>query len=230
MKYVYKIVAAVMALAVIAVAVFMPLVHFSFESLLPSVLVTIGAYLKNDAATELLQNNNGELPTGITENIAIADLFNPETASVAEIIRSIGTGSENVSKALEPLVAPAITLLVIFALILICALVTAILALVVKNNRKVIYSAVTGIGLSLMLPNAFKAIAAPFLDGEITLGTISGSVFADLLGNVSALELTSTIWFFPVIFAGIIVWTVLYNMTLPANEKAERKRMLGEDD
>lgn len=230
MKYVYKIVAALVALAVIAVAVFVPLVHFSFESLLPSVLVTLGAYLKNDIANEILQNNNGELPSGITENIAIADLFNPTANSVAEVISTIGSGSGTVTEAIKPLIAPTITLLVVFALILICALVTAILAIVVKNNRKVIYSAITGIGLSLMLPNAFEAVSAPFLNGEITLGTLSGSALAELLGNVSNLELTSAVWFFPVIFACVIAWTVLYNITLPANEKAERKRMLGEDD
>lgn len=230
MKYVYKIVAALVALAVIVVAVFMPLVHISFESLLPGVLVAIGAYLKNDSATEILQNNNGEIPTGITENFAIADLINPQANSVAELLSNIGSESENVTEALKPIIAPAITLLVVFALVLICALVTAILAFAVKDNRKVIYSAITGIGLSLMLPNAFKALAAPFIDGKITLSTISGSMFADLLGSVSKLELTSTVWFFPVIFACVIMWTILYNVTLPAKEKAERKRMLGEDD
>ena len=229
MKYVYKIVAAVVALAVIVAAIFLPLVYISFESFIPSVLLTIGSYLKNDTATEIIQNSNGELPTGVAENIAVKDFLLPGSGSVAEIIANIDIGdSDTATKALEPVISPAITLLVIFALILICAIVTAVIAIVVKDNRKVIYSAITGIGLSLMLPEAFEAVAAPFLNGDITLATLSGSPLASLLGSVAKVELSSTFWFIPIIFACVIVWTILYNITLPEEEKRERKLMLGE--
>lgn len=229
MKYVYKIVAAVAALAVIIAAICLPLVYISFESLVPSVLLTIGAYLKNDAATELLESTNGELPTGIAENIAIKDILSPSTNSIAEILSDLGSEtSETITEALKTVITPAIVLGIVFALILICAIVTAVIAIVAKDNRKVIYSAVTGIGLSLMLPEAFEAVAAPFLNGEITLATLSGSPLASLLGTVAKLEITSTFWFIPIIFACVIVWTILYNATLPEEEKRERKLMLGE--
>ncbi len=229
MKYVYKIVAAVAALAVIIAAICLPLVYISFESLVPSVLLTIGAYLKNDAATELLESTNGELPTGIAENIAIKDILSPSTNSIAEILSDLGSEtSETITEALKTVITPAIVLGIVFALILICAIVTAVIAIVAKDNRKVIYSAVTGIGLSLMLPEAFEAVAAPFLNGEITLATLTGSPLASLLGTVAKLEITSTFWFIPIIFACVIVWTILYNATLPEEEKRERKLMLGE--
>ena len=229
MKYVYKIVAAVAALAVIIAAICLPLVYISFESLVPSVLLTIGAYLKNDAATELLESTNGELPTGIAENIAIKDILSPSTNSIAEILSDLGSEtSETITEALKTVITPAIVLGIVFALILICAIVTAVIAIVAKDNRKVIYSAVTGIGLSLMLPEVFEAVAAPFLNGEITLATLSGSPLASLLGTVAKLEITSTFWFIPIIFACVIVWTILYNATLPEEEKRERKLMLGE--
>ena len=229
MKYVYKIVAAVVALAVIVAAICLPLVYISFESLVPSVLLTIGAYLKNDAATELLESTNGELPTGIAENIAIKDILSPSTNSIAEILSDLGSEtSETITEALKTVITPAIVLGIVFALILICAIATAVIAIVAKDNRKVIYSAVTGIGLSLMLPEAFEAVAAPFLNGEITLATLSGSPLASLLGTVAKLEITSTFWFIPIIFACVIVWTILYNATLPEEEKRERKLMLGE--
>lgn len=229
MKYVYKIVAAVAALAVIIAAICLPLVYISFESLVPSVLLTIGAYLKNDAATELLESTNGELPTGIAENIAIKDILSPSTNSIAEILSDLGSEtSETITEALKTVITPAIVLGIVFVLILICAIVTAVIAIVAKDNRKVIYSAVTGIGLSLMLPEAFEAVAAPFLNGEITLATLSGSPLASLLGTVAKLEITSTFWFIPIIFACVIVWTILYNATLPEEEKRERKLMLGE--
>lgn len=229
MKYVYKIVAAVVALAVIVAAICLPLVYISFESLIPSVLLTIGAYLKNDTAIQMLQDANGELPTGIAENFSLKDILFPGNGSVAEIIGNIDLGSSDTAvKSLEPVISPAITFAVIFALILICAIVTAVIAIAAKDNRKVIYSAITGIGLSLMLPEAFEAVAAPFLNGEITLATISGSPLASLLGTVAKLELSSTFWFIPIIFACVIVWTILYNATLPEEEKRERKLVLGE--
>ena len=229
MKYVYKIVPAVVALAVIVAAICLPLVYISFESLVPSVLLTIGAYLKNDAATELLESTNGELPTGIAENIAIKDILSPSTNSIAEILSDLGSEtSETITEALKTVITPAIVLGIVFALILICAIVTAVIAIVAKDNRKVIYSAVTGIGLSLMLPEAFEAVAAPFLNGEITLATLSGSPLASLLGTVAKLEITSTFWFIPIIFAFVIFWTILYNATLPEEGKRERKLMLGE--
>lgn len=229
MKYVYKIVAAIVALAVIVAAICLPLVYISFESIIPSVLLTIGAYLKNDTVTEVLESTNGELPSGIAENFSLKDLLFPTSDSIAEIISKIDIdSSDTAAKALEPIVSPAITFAIIFVLILICAIVTAVLAILVKDNRKVIYSAITGIGLSLMLPEAFEAVAAPFLNGEITLATISGSPLAALLGSVAKLEISSTFWFIPIIFACVIVWTILYNITLPEEEKLERKLMLGE--
>lgn len=229
MKYVYKIVAAVAALAVIVVAICAPLVFIRIESLIPSVLLTIGQYFDVDSVDEIVGNTGGELPSGISEDIAIIDIFSPQNGSIAEIFANIDIEiSDAVSKIIESILAPAITLAIVFGLILICAIVTVVIAIVAKDNRKVIYSAIIGIGLSLMLPEAFEAVAAPFLNGEISLATLSGLTLASLLGTVSNLELTSTFWFIPIIFACIIVWTILYNATLPEEEKRERKLMLGE--
>ncbi len=229
MKYVYKIVAAIAALAVIVVAICAPLVFIRIESLIPSVLLTIGQYFDVDSVDEIVGNTGGELPSGISEDIAIIDIFSPQNSSIAEIFANIDIEiSDAVSKIIEYILAPAITLAIVFGLILICAIVTIVIAIVAKDNRKVIYLAITGIGLSLMLPEAFEAVAAPFLNGEISLATLSGLTLASLLGTVSNLELTSTFWFIPIIFACIIVWTILYNATLPEEEKRERKLMLGE--
>ncbi len=231
LKYAYKIVAAICALAVIVAAIFLPLVYISFESLLPSVLLVLGSYLKNDATAEILESTNGEIPRSISENIAIKDIFSPNVNSIAEAISGLGKDvPETAAAAIEALLPPVITFVVVLALILICALITAIIAIVTKNNRNVIYSSITGIGLCLMLPETFEAVAAPFINGDISLSTLSGSALLSLLGTVSKLELTSTFWFIPIIFACVILWTILYNATLPENEKRERKIMLGEAD
>ncbi len=231
MKYVYKIVAAVAALAIIAIAIFTPLIYIEMESLVPSALVTIGVLLKNETATDFLQEHGGNIPTGIHESISISDIWSPSANSIAEIIRNSGEEmSETAMEALEPVIAPAIAFAATFILIIVCAIVTAILAIVAKNNRKVIYSCITGIGLSFMLTKTFSPVALPFINGDITLETISGSFLVSFLGSIVELELASTIWAIPIVFAVIIVWTILYNITLPEQDKKHRKKMLGEAD
>lgn len=231
MKYVYKIVAVLAALAVVVVAVFIPLVHIKLDSIVPSVLVTLGKIFDNDATNEILENNGGNLPSAIAEDIAVFDFFDPNSDSVAGILSGIDfSGSETESQAFESLISPVITMLIVFALLIICAIATVVIAIVSKNNRNVIYACVTGIGLSVMLSKSFSAVAAPFLNGDITLSSLTGSLWASLLGTVSEFELTSAFWMIPALFACIIVWTFLYNVTLPEEAKRERKLMLGESE
>ncbi|MBO5290278.1 MAG: hypothetical protein J6B35_01685, partial [Clostridia bacterium] len=112
----------------------------------------------------------------------------------------------------------------------VCAIVTAVFAFAAKNNRMVIYSSVCGIGLTFMFSKAFEAVAAPFLDQSISLSTIFDSMWASFLGEIEVMTLTNEFWFIAVVFLAVIIWTVLYNITLPENEKKERKLMLGEED
>ena len=81
-----------------------------------------------------------------------------------------------------------------------------------------------------MLFKTFGDVAGPFLNGEITLSSLVGSDWMMLLGEITGLEVPSTMWFITVLFVCVIVWTILYNATLPAEEKIKRKRMLGEVD
>ncbi len=231
MKYVYKIVAALGALAVIFVAIVTPLVHIEIDSLLPGAIVTIGALLKDESVQDVVQNTKGELPSGIYEDISIKNLISPNDNSIAQALTQMGgETSEETMKALEPVMAPLITFVVVLALILICAIATAVVAFATKNNRNVYYLSVAGIFISLMASPCVKAIAAPFINGDVTMEALTGSGWAFLLGEITEISLSSSFWLVPVIFAGIILWTFLYNATLPENEKRERKLMLGEAD
>lgn len=231
MKYVYKIVAALCALAVIFVAIVTPLVHVEIDSLLPGILVGLGAYIDKDAVQDVVQDTKGEIPTGMYEDISIKNLIAPNDNSIAQAIMQMsGEASEETMKALEPVMAPFITFLVVLALVFICAIATAIVAFASKNNRNVYYCCITGIFISLMASPCIKAIAAPFVNGDITLETLTGSGWAFLIGEITEVSLPSTFFFVPAIFAGIILWTFLYNATLPEKEKLERKLMLGEAD
>lgn len=231
MKTVYKIVAVLCSLAVILVAFFVPVICIRMDSLAASLLVTIGQAKGNEKAEEIIKNNNGQLVTTIGEDIAVADLMSPAADSIAKVITTFGDSEDSIAKQqLEKIRGSVFTFIVTFALIVVCAIVTMFVSIFAKDNRKVIYCALSGLGLSYMLIPCFKAISEPFLEGTITLGTLTDSIWVSILGEISDLALGPVAYAFIAIFAAIIVWTILYNYTLPEKEKQERKIMLGEAD
>ena len=230
MKLGYKIVAAVISLLVIVVLVFAPLVYVGLESAAAQLLVTIGQYAGNETANEII-NEYGQVPDHIGIDISLASIFDDDAKGTAELIKAFSDGdTTQTMKALEPVIAPAITFALVLVLLVVCSIVTAVLAFAVKDNRKVIGSAVTGAFLSLMVPPCFKAIAVPFLDGTITLSKLAGSSWVSLIGEIDAVELSSVFYAVPIIFVAVILWTALYNYTLPADEKKKRLKMIGEAD
>ena len=229
MKLTYKIVAAALALIVVAVIIFTPLVYVRIQSVAAQLLVGIGQALDNDVANEIA--GEGEIPDHIGIDISISGLFDRDAKGTAELIKIFSESSKSdASEVIELLIAPLITFAVVLALLVICAIVTAVLAFVVKDNRKVIYSSVAGIFLSLMAPESFEAVSEPFLNGTITLSKIAGDSWISLLGDIDKIEFDSTFWFVPVIFGAVILWTIFYNYTLPADEKKKRLEMIGEAD
>lgn len=232
MKYVYKSVAAILALAVIAVAICTPIIAISMESLVPAALVLIGSYLKNDTATEILNEYEGAVPSSIGEKISVLDLIAPTENSIASVLKSFSSdeASDTALEALQPVIPSAICFAVVFVLIILIALATAVTAFACKNNRIPIYLSIIGCGLNVMLFKTFDDVARPFLDGSITLSNIVGSDWMMLLGEIKGLGVPSTMWFIAVLFVCVIVWTILYNATLPTEEKIKRKRILGEID
>ena len=90
MKYVYKIVAALGALAVILVALVTPLVHIEIDSLIPGALVTIGALLDKDSVKDVAAATKGELPSGIYEDISVKDLVAPSSNTIAQALTQMG--------------------------------------------------------------------------------------------------------------------------------------------
>lgn len=221
MKYLYKIVAALGAISIIPLFIFLETLYFRIGSAALTAIFGIGNLLGIDALAEA---TNGEIPAGI------ADTYSPyELYKFLSDMGGFDTAGKLEGK-FDILIAPAITGGVVLALLAICAIVTAVFAIFAKDNRKVIYSSVAGIGLSLMFKECFEGFTAPILDGSVSLATVTDSFWAGLIANFEELILNTNFWFIPVVFAAIILWTVLYNYTLPEKEKKERKLMLGEAD
>lgn len=220
MKYVYKFVAALGALAIVPVLLFTKIFYFSMSSIALQLLAYIA---QATGKTGILEQTGGKAPTGIADVFSFYDLYSMFGGFS-------GSGDRTLQETLGGVFTPVVLFAVVSLMIVICAIVTAILAIVVKDNRKVIYSGIVGVGLSFMLNRIFEDIAAPVIEGTVNLSTLLDNMWAGLLGNFDDLALSTNFWFIPAIFGAIILWTVLYNYTLPEKEKRERKLMLGEAD
>ena len=222
MKYVYKFIAAVGALAVIPALFLLKMIYFKISSAALSAIFYIGKLAGIEQITDALNGSN-TVPNSIGDIYSLYDFY--------YLFSDIGsTDSGDLMEKIKPLISPAITSSVVLILIVLCAILTAIFAIVAKNNRYVIYSSICGIGLSFMLYECFSDLASIILSGTVSLATVLDSVWAGLIGSFEKLELVTNFWFIPAIFGAIILWTVLYNYTLPEKEKRERKLMLGEAD
>ncbi len=228
MKLTYKIVSAILAVAVILVLVFSPLVLVRIQSTAAQMLVYIAQATGNSAAKDMV-DSEGNISEHIGIEISIASLLGDDAQGTADLLEQLSAGdTAKTLKILEPVIAPFFTFVVALVCVALCAFAAAILAFAAKDNRKVIYPCVAGIGFSLMVPTCFKVVAMPFLSEKITLSQLGGSGWIALLGKIDAMQLSSTFWFVVAIFAIIILWTVLYNYTLPADEKKKRLEMIGE--
>ena len=224
MKYIYKTIAALGAISIIPLFIFVETIYFRIGSAALTAILGIGNLLGVEQLSGALEQTNGKIPAGI------ADTYSPyELYKFLSDMGGFDTAGKLEGK-FDILIAPAITGGVVLALLVICAIVTAVFAIVAKDNRKVIYSSMAGIGLSLMFKECFEGFAAPILDGSISLATVADSFWAGLIANFEELILNTNFWFIPLAFGAIILWTVLYNYTLPEKEKKARKIMLGEAD
>lgn len=228
MKYVYKIVSAIMALAVIPLSLFSPVVYYRIKSTALQALMYLGQKKGASFATEYFANHD-KLPDSFADSLSITGIVNK--LKLFSSLSDFSDTADKADEALEIIKAPAVITVVLLSLIIICSIVTAVLAIACKDNRKPVFSSIAGIVLSISFIFSFSALASPVLDGRISLGTLTdmNALVAGLLGNVEELCLTASYYLIPILFAGICIWTFFYNITLPENEKPERKRKLNKN-
>jgi len=222
MKYVYKIVSALCALAVLPLMVFSPMIYYYFSSTALQGLFTIGQLLGNETLIDAMEKFGLEtVPTGMANNVSIYDL-----ADLVWRFKDIGDSSK-VTEPIVELFPSLIATFIAIALTLITAIVIVVLAFACKDNRKVIAASFAGIGFSLMIKMLFANTVSPLVNGEITMTDFINSDWAVLLAEFETITLNSIFYFIPITFGFIALWTILYNATLPEKEKEERKKMIG---
>lgn len=222
MKYVYKIISALCAVAVLPLMVFSPMIYYYFSSTALQSLFTIGQLLGNETLTNAMEKFGLEtVPTGMANNVSIYDL-----ADLVWRFKDIGDSS-TVTEPIKVLLPSLIATFIAIALTLITAIVIVVLVFACKDNRKVIAASFAGIGFSLMIQMLFENTVSPLVNGEITITDFIDSAWASLIAEVEIITLNSTFYFIPITFGFIALWTILYNATLPEKEKAERAKMIG---
>lgn len=239
MKIVYKIIAALLALAVIPVLIAAPIIFYRVQSPALQVLLTYAQSKGSESVTDNLKQYD-TIPNAIADGVSVKDAFSVITnigniaSSIKETTDEInGTPGESAAateKILAQFKTPLITSAVIAVMMMICGIVIAAFAVFSKNNRLVIFGSLAGIGLSVMFMFSFDSLAAPIMSGGVNISSLINTWWAGLIANFEEISLSSTFYLVPAIFVVIIVWTVLYNYTLPEEEKAARKKMLGEDE
>lgn len=230
MKIVYKTVAAILALIVIPLAIFGPIMYYKVQSTAMQALLFLAEKYEIQPFADFLEEN-GEIPDTLVDSFSLYTAFD-----IAEIAKTFSEGASNISgnnadektdDVVSIIKTPALVTAAVFILIMICSIVTAILAIVCKNNKKALISSLVGVALSIAFTFAFKSFASLFVDGTVSLSSfISNSFAARLIANVEVLSLSTTYWLIPICFAGVAVWTLFYNITSPKNEitKKEKKK------
>ncbi len=226
MKYVYKIVTIILAIVAVVVLFTAPIAEISVKSAIAQLAGYIGQYNNDEVIQETIQNNDGNLPEYITIDFAFSDLFDEESF-VNTVISLVENSDAEPNEKIKVLYGPAVCLAISLAGILICA-VGVIASAFMKNNRKVIYSSAFGIVSCFMFNYSFETIAEMFLYKKLTFSAILNSFLGDFIGEFSRFEIPNSFWAVAGVFAAIIIFTVLYNYTLPEKEKIQRKEMLGE--
>ena len=222
MKYVYKIISALCAIAVLPALVFAPYMYYYVSSTALQGIFTIGELMGSQTIINAMDEFGlTEAPKGIADSLSIYKL-----KDIVSLL-SNGNSSSDILQKVEAVVPSFFAMCFAFLLIVVCAIVTAVLAFACKDNRKVIASSFAGINSSLLFVMLFDNTVAPFVSGEIGISDFIDSFLAPFLAQVEEISIAPIFYLIPALFGFIALWTILYNATLPEKEKAERLKMIG---
>ncbi|MBE6815415.1 MAG: hypothetical protein E7522_08220 [Ruminococcaceae bacterium] len=222
MKYVYKIISAVSSLAVLPAIVFSPMIYYYISSVALQGIFTLAQLAGSDALANAMKEHGWEnVPEGISGTLSIYD--------IGELVAQFGGNSDSgeIPEAVEMMIPLLLAAAIAIVFVIVCAIVTAVLAFACKDNRKVIASSIAGVGFSLMVPMLIENALYPITSGTISLSSLLNTFWAPLVAEIEELSVAPLYYLIPALFGFVALWTILYNATLPEKEKAERLKMIG---
>ncbi|NLP47466.1 MAG: hypothetical protein GX345_00810 [Clostridiales bacterium] len=207
MKFVYRLVAALLALAIIPSAYFLSFFYYSFDA---GLLYVADEVYISDTVNSLSGNDS-----------VIKDLLTGKS----EILSSHGV---------EQIKPTLIIFVAFFALALILSLIIFFFALF--SNKQGLITALAGGGLASMagVYISFGHMAKMLTSGQIPLSSFFesqglsfllnlGIQLADSILGLKALRLTSATLIMTVLFAAIVIWGLAFILTDDSKEKVDKK-------
>lgn len=205
MKYLYRIVNALLAAAVFPVVIFADLILFRLSTTLADV--------------------------GLEESISIKFIIDVITGKESfwhEMIIQNSSGSFTWPSALNPVKGRLIAFAVCFVLILLISLFIIIWSACSNKRIPVLAASAAGLVSTIVMIACFNSAAALLMDGTINVVNIfSSNWIVSLLGNVVLVDLLSLGGFHNGIiflFVGLLVWTGAFYLIEIGEPKEEDKK------
>ena len=213
MNIIYKVVAVLLALAVIPVLIFVPMYSYAFPSSL------LGLF--SDAEY-------------IADTVSVADL-------VSTVGGSADFSGQELPDDLAHLITRIESLAAFLLLIAIAAVVAAVLAAVKKSGFAACCAAGFGITLTIIFLQFFNASVEPLMNGDIDvsqllnsfteyilngeeLSSITSIIIGSAVSGVEYIALSGGIYYVFALFGGIIIWTAAYNLTKGKDDKIVKSK------
>lgn len=202
MKIVDRVVSALLSLAVIPVAIFVPLIHWIYQILGYDIINSLLGGKLTDAAD-----------TGMTEdNLSLYTLYDTLTGFGVDF-KEMFAGNSEINSAVEPII-PYVKMTAAFLIVTLFIAVIACIVSIVSNAKKTqIVLGVCGIASLAGMMVSFNKLAAPILAGDITLGSILNIPAISFVAKIHALNLSTSWVLMVMLFAALILWSLSYILT-----------------
>ena len=203
MKYVYKIISAICSILILPAMFFSPTIYYHITSVaLQGILTLAQMWGSKSLEAAMKEYDLTQIPDGIADTLSVSE--------VIKIINRFSDGEMKPNEKLEFLLPSLYVMIAAFALIAICAVVTAVLAIA-----------------SWFFTMTFEAFVAPIVSGQLDMSAFIEAFWASFIAQVEEVSLAPMFYMIPCLFGFVALWTILYNATLPEKEKAKRMKMIG---
>lgn len=167
--------------------------------------------------------------SNIVENLSIQRIISLFTGD-GLFADMVGSGME-FPAALERYKANLIAIVVFFALALLVALATVIVAAVTNSQKTTAILGTVGLLCMIGMMIAFSGVSTAIKEGSLTLGGIAGMTLLNLVGKLVLVTLSTAPTVMLVLFLTIAIWNVAFIMinlgeedTKKAKQKSKKKR------
>lgn len=212
MKIVDRVVSALLSLAVIPVAIFVPIIHWIYQILGYDIINSLLDGKLADAAD-----------TGMTEdNLSLYTLYDTLTGFGIDF-KEMFSGANEINSAVEPII-PYVKMTGAFLILTLLIALAACIVSIVSNAKKTqMLLGLCGIGSLIGMIVSFNKVASPILAGDITLGSIFNIPLVSFITKIHALNLSTAWVIMLILFAALVLWSFSYVLTSDKENSSKKQ-------